>query len=845
MPANSGLSRRCSWLIAVLLTAAPALGARTLYVSPHGDDTWSGTLPAPNASRNDGPLASLARARDVIRQLKTNGGGLKQAVRVQIRGGTYPLAETLSLEPVDSGTAECPVSYEAFPGEQPILCGGAKISGWKPYRGSIRSVSLPEVQAGKWYFRSLFAGGARQIRARYPNFDPSDPYRKGFLYVDRDPDGFGLAVGNIHNRGDWMEYQVQVPSDGQYAYWLHYAALNATYGQRDMGGRTVIIVDGQQPLALLNLPDTGGWTRLKWSHAASVALTKGPHRLRWQNVKGGGLTFASFALCDDPDWKPGKRLAQAAAGKHLVVVQAVNFVRYAGKQLSVHGTAEGATTRFCYAPGTFKPAWARAADAEVHIFQSGSCRAFKEIVAIAKIDEPARTVTVAGKECVARLQPGDRYFLENLFEELDSPGEWYLDRRSGQLFYWPRAETDLAGVVAPRLGRLVQLIGNSPDEPVRHVHLAGLTFQETDYSPDDGCVGYCLGSDGVVYLKNAVACRVEGCVFRNIGRAAVCLSASSQIAVEGNEVACGAEGGVLILDSARNTVADNHIHHCGAVYKHVGGVVLEGLRASENTIAHNAIHDISRYGISMKNAGLRNRVEYNRVQNTNLETYDTGGIEVTQQDRQLRSGTVIRNNIVADTIGYSSAGPKPVFLSWGIYLDSFAGGYTVTHNVVYRNANGGIMLQGGKDNTIENNIFVDGKFNQGHISNFSDNSTGQALERNIIAYRDPDAVLFSVGRLRDDVIRIGRNLYFHRGKELRVWGGGVTSWADWQKRGFDGDSLLSDPRFVDPARDNFSLRPDSPALRLGFEPIDTSQVGPRHHRCECRIEPAAPSFGLW
>ena len=70
--------------------------------------------------------------------------------------------------------------------------------------------------------------------------------------------------------------------------------------------------------------------------------------------------------------------------------------------------------------------------------------------------------------------------------------------------------------------------------------------------------------------------------------------------------------------------------------------------------------------------------------------------------------------MVADTIGYSADGPKSVFLSWSIYLDSFAGGYTVTNNVCYRAANGGLMLQGGKDNRVENNIFVDGKFNQMH-----------------------------------------------------------------------------------------------------------------------------------
>ena len=77
-----------------------------------------------------------------------------------------------------------------------------------------------------------------------------------------------------------------------------------------------------------------------------------------------------------------------------------------------------------------------------------------------KVDEKTRTVTVGGKECVAPILPGDRYFVENVFEELDSPGEWYLNRQTGQLFYWPQAESsEKTEVVAPVLGRIVQTPG--------------------------------------------------------------------------------------------------------------------------------------------------------------------------------------------------------------------------------------------------------------------------------------------------------------------------------------------------------------------------------------------------
>ncbi len=104
-------------------------------------------------------------------------------------------------------------------------------------------------------------------------------------------------------------------------------------------------------------------------------------------------------------------------------------------------------------------------------------------------------------------------------------------------------------------------------------------------------------------------------------------------------------------------------------------------------------------------------------------------------------------------------------------------------------------------------------------------------------------MLLSCGRLDDKVIRIDRNLYFQTGgKEPAI--PGCASFAAWQKRGFDRNSVVADPRFVDPARDNYALRPDSPAFTLGFAPIDPSRAGLLRPRCRCRIQPAAPAFGL-
>ncbi|MDY0165467.1 MAG: right-handed parallel beta-helix repeat-containing protein [Thermoguttaceae bacterium] len=816
-------------LFCMLLTLAGLLGlnlgkadAATFYVATNGNDAWSGKLAEPNAAGDDGPLATLAAARDAVRKLKATGP-LDEPVSVQIRGGVYYVTETIALDAGDSGAEGAVISYEAYPGETPELVGGRRVEGFRPAGGNMLSVQLPAVEAGEWSFRQLFVNGRRQVRARYPNFDPDDPIRGGFLYVAHSRSGFGLTVGNIHNPGDWTEYQVNIPADGEYVLWVYYGALNAPHGTTDMSGRTVLTVDGGEPIPLIDLADTPNWAASRWARAATVPLKQGERVLRWQNVRGGGLTLDAFIVCDDPGWKPAGPVApEAPEGKHAVLFQAEDFTASHGRQLTVGGSGGGSKTEFHYAPGEFKPAWADAPDAELHIFQSGSCRAFKEILGIEGVDEATHTVTVGGPEAVAGLNTGDRYFVENVFEELDAPGEWYLDRGTGVLsFIPPEGFTDACEVVAPAVGRIIEIDGAS------HLRFAGLLLRNGDYTPQDGCGGYGMGNNGTVYLGDARHCTVEGCTFTQTGRYAVCISGGGDNVVRRNDISHSAQGGVLILGSARNEIVDNLILDCGAVYKHIGGVVLQGKGTGDNRVAHNHIERMSRYGITMKSAGLRNVIEYNRVHWTNLETYDTGGIEVTQHDRTLRSGSAIRYNIVGDSVGWYAQGPdRDVHMSWGIYLDSFAGGYTVTNNITYRNSHGGIMLQGGQGNTVVNNIFVESTLAQGYFPNFQDNSIGQTLTRNIFYYTDPEAILIAGGNLTPEVLRVDHNLYYCPGAETpRMRVRGIASFERWQERGFDRNSVIADPLFEDVAQDNYTLRPGSPACDLGFETIDTGRIG--------------------
>lgn len=118
-------------------------------------------IASPSKDGKDGPLPSLAAARNAIRIYRQRHSNA--TFDVEVRGGTYFLCEPLKLDPEDSGAPQAPVIYEAYPGEHPVISGGEVVSGWRR--------DGPKLCEADWAKATtqLFVNGSRGIRSRWPD----------------------------------------------------------------------------------------------------------------------------------------------------------------------------------------------------------------------------------------------------------------------------------------------------------------------------------------------------------------------------------------------------------------------------------------------------------------------------------------------------------------------------------------------------------------------------------------------------------------------------------------------------------------------------------------------------
>jgi parallel beta-helix repeat protein len=230
-------------------------------------------------------------------------------------------------------------------------------------------------------------------------------------------------------------------------------------------------------------------------------------------------------------------------------------------------------------------------------------------------------------------------------------------------------------------------------------------------------------------------------------------------------------------------------------------------------------------------------IEFNEIHDVCLETSDAGAIMIYTGYLKALSDNIIRYNFIQNVVGMNSNEKQEIlspYYTWGIYLDAHSSGTKVYGNIVINTVLGGIIVNGGKNNLIENNIFVNGIKNQLFANEWDKNyAQNNVFLRNIITFENATATLWENNKIMKTktLEKSDYNLYWNsNNRNLIKTNSKITpagSFSQWQAGGYDRNSLVADPLFVDTETGNFQLKPNSPAFKLGFKPIPIERIGPK------------------
>lgn len=444
--------------------------------------------------------------------------------------------------------------------------------------------------------------------------------------------------------------------------------------------------------------------------------------------------------------------------------------------------------------------------------------------------------------------------VENIFEELDAPGEWYHDANKNTLYYMPAGGVDLASakVEVVRLRHLIEFQG-SEEAPVKHITLQGFTARHAARTFMD-CKEQLLRSDWAIYrggafmLTGTEDIHILDCEFDQVGGNAVFVNNySRRPLIKGCHLHDAGASGVCFVgdpDAVRNplfeyrekndlatidrtpgpktnnypalgVVEDCLIHGIGRVERQPAGVMMD--MSSEITIRDCSVYDCARSGINIGDGAWGGHlIERCDVFDTVLETHDHGSFNSWGRDRYWRSD-------IKPTQAAVDAEPDLPFLDaiktttirdsrwrcdhgWDIDLDDGSSNYDIYNNLLLAR---GLKLREGFRRRAWNNITVN---NGLHPHVWYNNSNDEVFSNIFMApargARMPSEV--SKGK------RVDGNLYFN-----------VTE--DQMKRhakfGWEVNSIIGDPLFVDPASGDFRVKEGSPAFEIGFKNFPMDQFG--------------------
>ena len=466
-----------------------------------------------------------------------------------------------------------------------------------------------------------------------------------------------------------------------------------------------------------------------------------------------------------------------------------------------HGIKGDATGRFTIAEDRVKR-WTAEPDLRVHGYWFWDWSA--GYLKVASINGDTREITLADPQHNYGYRPGQRFYVLNALSELDAPGEWYIDRGEGKLYLWPTKPIDQSRFVLSVLPNIITAKETS------FVTLRGLSFE---------------ASRGMaISVSQGEAFEVVGCRFNDIGGGGVSMTGKRH-AVLGCDLSQLGESGISVSGGDRNSltpgeirVENNQIHDYGRIVRTYAPAI--GVSGVGQRISHNLIYNAPHCAILL--SGNDHVIDFNEVHHVCRETGDVGAFYM-GRDWSMR-GNIVRHNYFHHIKGPGLHG------AMSVYLDDAASGTAVIGNVFYK-AGRAILLGGGRDNIIDNNIFVECEPSV-HVDarglNWMRNHIEEDMPTKLKAFpyqsppwstRYPELV----NLLNDEPGAPKGNVIV---RNISVGG----RWLDMEDPArplvrMDANLIDVDPHFIDADRMNFQLRDDSPAYRLGFERIPFELIG--------------------
>ncbi|WP_419193873.1 signaling protein [Novipirellula herctigrandis] len=449
----------------------------------------------------------------------------------------------------------------------------------------------------------------------------------------------------------------------------------------------------------------------------------------------------------------------------------------------------------------------------------------------------------------------DFRMVENIFEELDAPGEWFHDSSTNTLFYMPQPDTDLstANVEVVRLSHLIQIDG-SVNTPVKHVTLQGFVIRHAARTFMD-CKEPLLRSDWAIYRGGAIMLTgtedvqildtefdqvggnaifvnhynrrvlIKGCHIHDAGASGVCFVGDPN-AVRDPLFQYAQKNDLATIDRtpgpktenypSQCTVKDCLIHGIGRVERQPAGVLIE--MASKISVCDCSVYDCARSGINIGDGCWGGHlIERCDVFDTVLETHDHGSFNSWGRDRYWRRDHLEASQKAVD------ADPGLPFLDamhttvirdsrwrcdhgWDIDLDDGSSNYDIYNNLLLH---GGLKFREGFRRRAWNNIAVNNGF---HPHVWFNNSLDEVFSNIFMAAHRGARMPSEIAKGK----RIDGNLYFGISAEQK---------DRYANLGWDVNSIIADPMFINPSAGDFRVQEGSPALAIGFKNFPMDQFG--------------------